>query len=239
MSPPTRQVARLHELTVLAPSTIAVFGATTPKDDTPDVTVCEPSTVYGVTKVHLELLGSYYSQKFGVDFRSLRYPGVISSQSPPGGGTTDYAVDIYHAALRDGRYRCFLEASTRLPMMYMRDCLRATTELLSAPRDSLTRCVYNVSAMSFTPEELSTALAARLTGFEVEYAPDFRQGIARSWPRTIDDSRARQDWGWAPEFDIESMTDDMLITLAAAHPEYAQSRKIMHLFEHFREEGCG
>ena len=176
--------------------------------------------MYGVTKVHLELLGSYYESKYDVDFRSLRYPGVISSLAPPGGGTTDYAVDIYHAALRDGHYRCFLEESTRLPMMYMRDCLRATTNLLAAPKETLTRCVYNVASMSFTPAELAAAIRSRVPGFEVDYAPDFRQNIAGTWPRTIDDSAARRDWGWMPSFDIETMTDDMLLSLAAAHPEY-------------------
>eukprot|EP00271_Cylindrocystis_brebissonii_P023448 TRINITY_DN9730_c0_g2_i1.p1 TRINITY_DN9730_c0_g2~~TRINITY_DN9730_c0_g2_i1.p1 ORF type:complete len:521 (-),score=47.64 TRINITY_DN9730_c0_g2_i1:1272-2675(-) len=204
------ELARQHNLKVYAPSSIAVFGPTTPKDHTPDVTVMEPTTMYGITKVHLELLGRYYQRVYGVDFRSLRYPGVISGRTMPGGGTTDYAVEIYHAALEEGSYRCFLDAEQLLPMMYMPDCLKATYDLIRAPRESLTQCVYNVSAMSFTPRELASTIQQHLLHFQMLYQPDFRQDIARTWPRTIDDSTARRDWGWKPDFDIQAMTADML-----------------------------
>mmetsp|Transcript_35252 Transcript_35252/g.48937 ORF Transcript_35252/g.48937 Transcript_35252/m.48937 type:complete len:414 (+) Transcript_35252:164-1405(+) len=212
-------VARDHGLKVFIPSTIAVFGPTTPKDWTPDRTVTEPSTVYGITKVHMELMGGYYHQKYGVDFRSLRYPGIVSSSTAPGGGTTDYAVAMFHEALKHGKYDCYLKENTLLPMMYMPDCLKATVDLLEAPRQALTRCVYNVGSMSFSPSELASTLRAELPGqsFNVEYKPDFRQEIADSWPYTIDDSLARRDWGWRPDFDIKAMTNDMLDILK---PQY-------------------
>ena len=160
--------------------------------------------------MHLELLGNYYHRTFGVDFRSLRYPGIISAKTAPGGGTTDYAVDIFHEALSKGEYQCFLQRDAALPMMYMPDCLRATVELMEAPRDRLSRCVYNVTAMSFTPDELATSVRRHVPGLEVEYTPDFRQQIAATWPKSIDDSLARTDWDWTPEYDIDAMTDDMV-----------------------------
>lgn len=207
------ELARLHGLKVYAPSTIAVFGPTTPKELTPNCTVMEPTTMYGVTKVHLELLGRYYHRVFGVDFRSLRYPGVISAKTKPGGGTTDYAVEIYHSALRGGPYHCFLDAHQLLPMMYMPDCLKATVDLMMAPRERLSECVYNVTAMSFNPKELAAAIREEVPDFKVHYRPDFRQDIAVTWPRTIDDSAARRDWGWQPDYDIQNMTADMLYQL--------------------------
>ncbi|KAK3268793.1 hypothetical protein CYMTET_22722 [Cymbomonas tetramitiformis] len=169
------ELARQHELQVFSPSTIAVYGESAPKFNSPDSTVKEPSTMYGITKVHLELLGEYYRSKYGVDFRSLRYPGVISSNTMPGGGTTDYAVEIYHEAIKHGKYECFLEEDMFLPMIYMPDCLKATVDLMLAPRENLTQACYNVTAMSFSPKDLSASIVKHVPEFEVKYNPDFRQ----------------------------------------------------------------
>ncbi|KAI8470621.1 MAG: NAD(P)-binding protein [Monoraphidium minutum] len=211
------ELAAQHHLAVYAPSTIAVFGANTPRHGTPDDTVMRPSTIYGITKVHQELLGQYYAEKHGVDYRSLRYPGIISSRTAPGGGTTDYAVEIFHAALARGAYTCFLSADAELPMMHMDDCLGATYALMSAPRDRLTRTTYNVTATSFTPAQLGAAIARQVPGFEVTYSPDFRDAIARTWPASIDDSAARADWGWAPKHGIDELVSHMLRDLAPVY----------------------
>ncbi len=207
------ELAAQHKLRVFAPSTIAVFGPSTPRDSTPDLTVMRPTTMYGVTKVYLELLGEYYNKKFGVDFRSVRYPGIISNSAMAGGGTTDYAVDIYHKALLDNKYTCFLRPDTSMPMMYAPDSTKATMDLLVAPREKLTQCTYNVTGFSFTPAELYESIKKRLPNFTINYEPDFRQAIADSWPRSLDDSIARRDWNWQPAFDVESMTDDMIAAL--------------------------
>ena len=196
------------------PSSIAVFGPTTPRDNTPQHTVMEPSTVYGVSKQAGERWCEYYSHKFNIDVRSLRYPGLISYKSPPGGGTTDYAVDIYHQALEKGRYTCFLKPGTMLPMMYMPDALDATINLMGADADKVRiRSSYNVAAISFAPEEIAAEISKHIPGFEIDYAPDFRQQIADSWPRSIDDQAARNDWGWKNQFDLATMTSDMLMHL--------------------------
>lgn len=207
------ELARMNNLRVFIPSSIAVFGASSPKDGTPNECTMRPTTVYGVTKVYTELLGEYYHSKYGVDFRSLRFPGIISSEVPPGGGTTDYAVAIYYEALKSGRYTCFLKDDQVLPMMYMPDCLRSVSMLLEAPEDKLTSRTYNITGMSFTPTDLAAAIKRHLPKFEMTCIPDFRQKIAESWPRTIDDSAARQDWGWKEEYDIEAMTESMLLRL--------------------------
>ncbi|HTM64880.1 MAG TPA: NAD-dependent epimerase/dehydratase family protein [Flavipsychrobacter sp.] len=196
------------------PSSIAVFGKTTPKDATPQQTIIEPQTVYGISKYAGELWCQYYQQRWGLDVRSLRYPGLISWKSEPGGGTTDYAVEIYHEALKHGKYTSFLDKGTYLPMMYMDDAIRGTIELMEAPAEKVrTRMAYNIAAMSFAPEEVAAAIRSHIPGFEISYASDFRQQIAAGWPKSIDDSAARNDWGWQPKFDLEKMTSDMLLHL--------------------------
>jgi threonine 3-dehydrogenase len=200
------ELARINKLKVFAPSTIAVFGDSSPKNNTPDTTIMRPSTIYGVTKVYLELLGEYYVRKYGVDFRSVRYPGIISNLGMPGGGTTDYAVEIYHDAVKKGEYTCFLKEDSAMPMMYMPDCINAVIDLMEAPNEKLTQRTYNVTGFSFTPAEVAASIAKQVPGFKTTYVPDYRQAIADSWPRSLDDSIARQDWGWNPKFNLDTMT---------------------------------
>ena len=201
---------------VFWPSSIAVFGPTTPKDMTPQFTIAEPSTVYGISKQSGERWCEYYNRVFGVDVRSIRYPGLISWTSPPGGGTTDYAVDIFHKALAGGKYECFLKQDTRMPMMYMEDAIRATISIMEAPAEKIKiRSSYNLAAISFTPREIADEISKHIPEFEISYNPDFRQQIADSWPGSIDDSRAREDWGWKHEFGLEEMTRTMLENLKA------------------------
>ncbi len=196
---------------VFWPSSIAVFGPTTPADNTPQKTVMEPTTVYGISKQTGERWCAYYHNNYGVDIRSLRYPGLISYTAPPGGGTTDYAIDIFHQALEQGQYTSFLSADTELPMMYMEDAIRATCELMAAPSEHVKeRGSYNLAGVSFDPKTLAQAIAEEIPGFTVEYAPDFRQAIADSWPNSIDDSAARDDWGWTPKYDLKAMVLAML-----------------------------
>ena len=203
------RTARLER--VFWPSSIAAFGPCTPADATPQTTVMDPTTVYGISKLAGERWCAWYHAKHGVDVRSLRYPGLISWKTPPGGGTTDYAVEIFHAALRDGRYTCFLREDQALPMMYMDDALRATVELMEASAASIReRGSYNLAGVSFTPAQIAAAIARRVPGFTMACEPDFRQAIAASWPRSIDDRAAQRDWGWTPRFDLEAMVDDML-----------------------------
>jgi len=213
-------IAREEKLTkVYWPSSIAVFGPTSPKQDCPQQTVIEPITVYGISKYAGEFWCNYFFHKYAVDVRSLRYPGLISYKSAPGGGTTDYAVEIFHEALSDGHYDCFLKKDTYLPMMYMPDAIRATIELMEAPRERIgIRTSYNVSAMSFSPEQIGAEIKKHLPGFTIDYKPDYRQAIAESWPQSIDDSVAHTDWGWKPEFDLAMMTADMLDNLRTAEP---------------------
>lgn len=193
------------------PSSIAVFGPTTPKENTPQYTIMEPSTVYGISKQSGERWCEYYHKIFGVDVRSIRYPGLISWSSPPGGGTTDYAVDIFYKALSEKKYDCFLSSETKMPMMYMDDAIAATIQIMQAPAEQVKiRSSYNLAAMSFTPTEIAAEIKKHIPDFNISYNPDFRQKIADSWPASIDDSSARKDWGWSHKFDIESMTKDML-----------------------------
>jgi len=203
---------------VYSPSSIAAFGPATPRENTPQDTVLDPKTMYGVTKVAGEHLCDYYVQKYGLDVRGCRYPGIISHQTLPGGGTTDYAVAIFYEAVKYGRYTCFLREDTRLPMMYMPDCLKCTMDLMDADFDKLRHhSNFNVTAMSFTAGELAAEIRKRMPSFVCEYKPDFRQAIADSWPASIDDSAAREEWGWRPGYDLGKMTDDMLAVLQARH----------------------
>jgi len=200
------------------PSSIAVFGPTTPREQTPQHTIMEPSTVYGISKQTGERWCAYYFAKYGVDVRSLRYPGLISYKTPPGGGTTDYAIDIYHKALNEGTYSCFLSAQTTLPMMYMDDAIRATITLMEAPSDQVKiRSSYNLAGMSFDPVAIAASIQKHLPDFTMTYAPDFRQAIADSWPKSIDDSHAQNDWGWAAQFDLETTTKVMLASLKSQY----------------------
>jgi nucleoside-diphosphate-sugar epimerase len=193
------------------PSSIAVFGPTTPRDNTPQYTVMEPTTIYGISKLAGERWCEYYFNKFGVDVRSIRYPGLISYTSLPGGGTTDYAVDIFYHAKKSGTYTSFLNEDSALPMMYMEDAIRATIELMEAPKENVKiRSSYNLAGLSFTPADLATAIQKEQANFEITYAPDFRQAIADSWPNSIDDSAAKNDWGWKEKYDLQEMVKTML-----------------------------
>ena len=203
---------KIHK--VYWPSSIAVFGPTSPKKDCPQQTIIEPTTVYGISKYAGEFWCNYFFNKYAVDVRSLRYPGLISYKSAPGGGTTDYAVEIFHEALENKHYDCFLEKDTFLPMMYMPDAIRATIELMEAPSEKITtRTSYNISAMSFSPAQIAEEIKKHVPGFTIDYAPDYRQEIANSWPGSIDDSVARADWGWKHKYDLSAMTRDMLENL--------------------------
>jgi nucleoside-diphosphate-sugar epimerase len=203
---------KIHK--VYWPSSIAVFGPTSPKKDCPQQTIIEPTTVYGISKYAGEFWCNYFFNKYAVDVRSLRYPGLISYKSAPGGGTTDYAVEIFHEALENKHYDCFLEKDTFLPMMYMPDAIRATIELMEAPSEKITtRTSYNISAMSFSPAQIAEEIKKHIPGFTIDYAPDYRQAIANSWPGSIDDSVARADWGWKHKYDLSAMTKDMLENL--------------------------
>jgi len=205
---------------VIIPSSIAAFGPDTPKENTPNDTILRPTTMYGVTKVCGERLGDYFVQKFGIDVRGLRYPGIISAETLPGGGTTDYAVEIFYKAVEEGKYTCFVDENTRLPMMYMPDCIKATIDLAEADFSKLKHhCDFNVAAMSFSAGELAESIKKYIPDFEVKYEPDYRQEIADSWPSSIDDSVAREEWGWQPEWDLDKMTKDMLEKLTKRYRE--------------------
>lgn len=209
------EVARENGLDrVFVPSSIAAFGPETPRDRTPQDTVLKPRTMYGLTKVSGELLSNYYFEKFGLDVRGVRYPGIISYKTPPGGGTTDYAVEIFHEAIKNGEYTCFLKEDSTLPMMYMPDCIKCTLDLMDADVSRLRHHGdYNVAAISFSPAELAEEIRKHIPDFVISYEPDHRQAIADSWPKTIDDSSARMEWGWEPRFDLATMTEDMLRNL--------------------------
>jgi nucleoside-diphosphate-sugar epimerase len=196
---------------VFWPSSIAVFGPTTPKNDTPQRTIMEPTTVYGISKQAGERWCAYYNKRYGVDVRSIRYPGLISYKTPPGGGTTDYAIEIFHKALKNSKYTSFLSKDTALPMMYMDDAIQATISIMDAPdQDIKVRSSYNLSGVSFTPDDLSKLVKQHIENFEIDYEPDFRQDIADSWPSSIDDSEARKDWNWKHNFDLNMIVKEML-----------------------------
>lgn len=197
------------------PSSIAVFGPTSPKENTPQTTIMEPTTVYGISKQAGERWCQYYYEKYGVDVRSIRYPGLISYKSLPGGGTTDYAVDIYYKALEEKKYSCFLDADMKLPMMYMEDAIRATIELMEAPSNNINvRSSYNISGMSFTPEEIAKSINNHIPDFKISYSTDYRNDIAKTWPDSIDDSKAKEDWNWNTKYDLVKMTENMLKNLS-------------------------
>jgi nucleoside-diphosphate-sugar epimerase len=210
------EIAHEYEMTrVFVPSSIAVFGPETPRQNTPQETVLKPKTMYGVTKVAGELLGEYYFKKFGIDVRGIRYPGIISSETLPGGGTTDYAVEIFYKAIKNKKYTCFVKKETVLPMMYMPDCIKATIDLMEADISKLKHhCDFNITSMSFSAEELTNEIQKQIPEFVCEYKPDFRQTIADSWPQSIDDSVSREEWGWKPSYNLASMTKDMLEKLS-------------------------
>jgi len=214
-------IALEHKMTrVFVPSSIAVFGPETPKENTPQETVLKPTTMYGVSKVAGELLGDYYFKIFNLDVRGLRYPGIISSETLPGGGTTDYAVEIFYEAIKNKKYTCFVKEDTTLPMMYMPDCIKASIDLMDADISRLKHhCDFNLTAMSFSAGELADEIKKHIPEFECEYKPDFRQDIADSWPSSIDDSAAQKEWGWKPEYDLAAMTKDMIEVLKKRYEE--------------------
>jgi nucleoside-diphosphate-sugar epimerase len=206
------EVGREHELErIIVPSSIAAFGPETPKDKTPNETIMRPSTMYGITKLSGELFGNYYFYKFGLDVRGVRFPGIISSETLPGGGVTDYAVEMYYEAIKSKRYTCFVKEDTILPMMYMPDAIKALLDLAEADISKLKHhCDYNVNSMSFSAGELVASIKKFIPEFTCKYKPDYRQAIADSWPRSLDDSAAKEEWGWQPEYDLQAMTKDML-----------------------------
>lgn len=215
------EVARVLKMEqVLNPSSIAVFGPETPVDNTPQETILRPTTMYGVTKVAGELLADYYVRRYDMDIRGLRYPGIISNETLPGGGTTDYAVAIYYDAIKYKKYTCFVKEDTQLPMMYMPDCLKATIDLFQADKSKLKHhSDFNLGAMSFTVKELADSIKKYIPEFEITYEPDYRQAIADSWPNSVDDSAAREEWGWKPRFDLDAMTQDMLKAIQKKHDQ--------------------
>ncbi len=207
-------IARENKLKIFWPSSIAAFGPTTPKMNTPQTTILEPSTMYGVTKVAGELLCNYYFKKYGVDVRSIRYPGIITWKTEPSDGTTEYSIAMFYEGIRKGRYKCFLKEGTLLPMMYIDDAIKATIDIMNAPSEKIkVRTSYNLTAFSFAPEELASELKKYLPNLIVTYEPDFHQPIADSWPKSIDDSAARKDWGWKHSYDLKKMTEDMFTNL--------------------------
>jgi nucleoside-diphosphate-sugar epimerase len=210
------EIAREREMTrIFVPSSIAVFGPETPRENTPQETVLKPKTMYGVTKVTGEMLGDYYYKRFNLDVRGLRYPGIISSETLPGGGTTDYAVEIFYDAIKKNKYSCFVKKDTILPMMYMPDCIKGTIDLMEADVSKLKHhSDFNIAAMSFSAGELAHEIKKHIPDFKCEYKPDFRQTIADSWPRSIDDSPAREEWGWNPKYNLQNMTKDMIDKLS-------------------------
>ncbi|NNM05612.1 MAG: L-threonine 3-dehydrogenase [Gemmatimonadetes bacterium] len=211
----TLDVARVRECAVFIPSSIAAFGPSTPPDPTPQVTIQRPTTIYGVTKVAGELLADYFHLRFGVDTRGVRYPGLISWVTEPGGGTTDYAVEIFYEAIRKGRYTCFLKPDAQLDMMYMPDAIKASIEVMEAdPVRLINRNAFNIAAMQFTPEKLADAIKKHIPDFTIDYDVDpLRQGIADSWPKRLDDTAAREEWDWEPDYDLDAMVEDMLVNL--------------------------
>jgi len=213
------ELAHKYDMTrVFVPSSIAVFGPETPRVNTPQETVLKPKTMYGVTKVAGELLGDYYFKRFDIDIRGVRYPGIISSETLPGGGTTDYAVEIFYEAIKNKKYTCFVKKDTILPMMYMPDCIKGTIDLMEADISKLKHhCDFNLASMSFSAGELADEIKKHIPEFKVSYKPDFRQAIADSWPQSIDDSSARLEWGWKPTFNLANMTKDMLEKLSEKH----------------------
>ncbi|MHA2393004.1 MAG: NAD-dependent epimerase/dehydratase family protein [Promethearchaeota archaeon] len=209
------EVGKDHKIDrIIWPSSIAAFGPSTPRINTPNETILDPNTMYGITKVTGELLASYYYKKYNLDIRSVRLPGIISSEIYPKGGTTDYAVEIFYSAIIDKKYTCFVNKDTILPMMYITDCIKCLVDLLEADASKMQRRVYNVTSMSFSVEELANEIKKHIPDFKIEYNPDFRQVIANSWPNTIDDSLARQEWGWNPKYNLEEMTKDMIKKLS-------------------------
>ena len=215
------EIAHEHEMTrVFVPSSIAVFGPEIPRINTPQETMLKPTTMYGVTKVAGELLGDYYIKKFGIDVRGIRYPGIISSETLPGGGTTDFAVEIFYEAIKNKKYTCFVKEDTILPMMYMPDCIKATINLMEADVSKLKHhCDFNIASMSFSAGDLADEIKKHIPEFKCEYKPDFRQAIADSWPQSIDDTAAREEWGWKPSYNLPSMTKDMLEKLGKRYEE--------------------
>ncbi len=203
------EVARSHKLRVLVPSTIGAFGPTSPKVDVPDVTIQRPTTIYGITKVYTEHIGEYYAAKFGVDFRSLRYPGIISWSTPPGFGTTDWLIDIFHGAVKSNSYKCFLTADRALPMMYMEDCLTETIKLLEAEPETLTQKTYNVNGVTLSPRMAAELMQAVSPGFTIEYDADFRDEVAAGWPESLDDAKAREDWGLEIKYGGPELVQEM------------------------------
>jgi len=215
------ELAKEHKMArIFVPSSIAVFGPETPRDCAPQETVLHPTTIYGVSKVAGELLGDYYAHRFSMDVRGLRYPGIISSETPPGGGTTDYAVEIFYEAIKHRRYTCFVREDTVLPMMYMPDCIKATIDLMESDLYCLKHhCNFNVAGMSFAAGELAAEIKKHLPEFICDYRPDFRQEIADSWPKSLDDTAAQEEWGWKREYDLAAMTIDMLQKLGKRYAE--------------------